>query len=358
MFDETSLYALLARALDALPQGFPPTELGIEIELLKIMFSEDEARIAACLSDQWEAADDIASRMHLPHRRVLSILRLMSMKEQLQGRTYQGVRQYRLNQFIVGSWEATMFRLQGEKAHRFAHLSEEYVSLTGGLAGIMTPSPAIHRVIPAQSAVKTEWVLPYDDVKVILMEAQSFFLRDCVCRKAQDALNQRRCTFTRRACLSFSHFQRPSGSDSITKHEALAFLDEAERMGLVHTVSNVAKGVNYVCNCCGCCCGILRGIAEFGLKDSVAQANYFVFWDEQTCSLCGQCVFRCQTNAITVDDTSVSIDGRRCIGCGLCVTACPQQALVLALKPEDEILVPPGDLAHWETLRKAQRGLR
>ena len=56
--------------------------------------------------------------------------------------------------------------------------------------------------------------------------------------------------------------------------QALAALDEAERVGLVHTVSNVASGIGYVCNCCGCCCGLLRGINDWGVEHSVAQANY------------------------------------------------------------------------------------
>ena len=62
---------------------------------------------------------------------------------------------------------------------------------------------------------------------------------------------------------------------AISHEEALAVLDEAERVGLVHTVSNVASGIGYVCNCCGCCCGLLRGINEWGIEHSVAQANYF-----------------------------------------------------------------------------------
>ena len=348
-------YRRLAQALDDLPHGFPPTDIGIELEILKILFTPEEARLAQGLSDQWETAEDIARRLGLPSRRVAAVLRLMGRKELVQGRTSGEVRQYRLNQFIVGSWETTMFRLKGEEAHRLAHLTEEYVMATGGLVGIMRPDPAIHRVIPAQSGVKTEWILPYDDVKAVLMEAESFFLRDCVCRKAQDLLGKRQCSFTRRACLSFSPFPRPPGQDSISRDEALAFIDEAEREGLVHTVSNVATGINAVCNCCGCCCGILRGIVEFGVNRSVAHANYVVVLDESSCSACGLCRERCHVGAIELTEGEVHIDRVRCIGCGLCASSCPSQALEMQLKPPDEILHPPGDLASWERLRRANR---
>ncbi len=101
-------------------------------------------------------------------------------------------------------------------------------------------------------------------------------------------------------------------------------LDEAERVGLVHTVSNVASGIGYVCNCCGCCCGLLRGINEWGIEHSVAQANYFAEIDPLTCTACGTCEERCQVDAIAVSDDGVRVVRREsCIGCGLCVTGCP-----------------------------------
>ncbi len=135
-------------------------------------------------------------------------------------------------------------------------------------------------------------------------------------------------------------------------------LDEAERVGLVHTVSNVAWGIGYVCNCCGCCCGLLRGINEWGIEHAVAQANYFAEIDPLACTACGTCEERCQVDAIAVRDDGVRVVRREsCIGCGLCVTGCPAEAARLRRKPEDEIVTPPATRGAWERVRLRARGL-
>jgi ferredoxin len=239
--------------------------------------------------------------------------------------------------------------------HEFAHLVEKYLA-EGGAVGIMKPQPALHRVVPAQQAVKSEWILPYDDVKKVLLSARTFGLRDCICRVQQDHIG-RRCDFPLRTCLFFSATERPPTPYDIPKEEALAFLDKAEEMGLVHTVSNVMKGIGYVCNCCGCCCGILRGITDFGIKNSVAQANYFSEIDPDQCLGCEKCVERCQVHAISKKNGKAKVDRERCIGCGLCVTGCPNNAARLQRKPDAETIHPPSDFAAWEHERLRNRGL-
>ncbi|MDQ7792877.1 MAG: 4Fe-4S binding protein [bacterium] len=351
------LYRRLAQALDHLPYGFPGTDSGVELEILRVMFAPDEAEIAGRLSEEWETAAQVAARAGLDGRDAEAKLRLMAMKGLVKAEKREGERMFSLNQFIVGSWEATMFRLEGDVAHRMAHLTEEYVAATGGLAGIMTPAPSIHRVVPARGTVKSEWILPYDDVRAFLTDARSFVLRDCVCRKQHDLLESRRCSFPRRSCLSFSPADRPAGPDSISRDEALAFLDEARSIGLVHTVSNVAKGINYVCNCCGCCCGILRGVVEYGLKDSVAQANYYCSVDKDACAGCGVCVDRCQVGAIRLEEEYAVADKDKCVGCGLCVPTCATGAAQLRLRPDAELVRPPEDLGAWAALRRANRNL-
>jgi hypothetical protein len=142
---------------------------------------------------------------------------------------------YRLAPFIVGIYESQRERMD----HELAHLVEEYMA-DGGAVGIMRPEPALHRVVPAQKAVKSEWILPYDDVKAILLKSKTFRLRDCICRKQQDLVG-RKCEFPLKTCLSFSSFESPPNEYDISKEEAPAFLDKVEEIGLVHTVSNVMK---------------------------------------------------------------------------------------------------------------------
>ncbi|MBQ8287806.1 MAG: 4Fe-4S binding protein [Clostridia bacterium] len=51
--------------------------------------------------------------------------------------------------------------------------------------------------------------------------------------------------------------------------------------------------------------------------------------DMDTCVLCGLCVKKCPTSAITVDRAakSWSIDREGCVLCGSCITACPKKSL-------------------------------
>lgn len=263
----------------------------------------------------------------------------------------KGKLSFRLAPFVVGIYESQKKNMD----HEFAHLFEDYMA-NGGAAGIMKPQPALHRVIPAQKAVKSELILPYDDVKAILLKSKTFRLRDCICRMQQDHIG-RKCDFPLRTCLSFSSVESRPNQENISKDEALAFLDKAEEMGLVHTVSNVMKGIGYVCNCCGCCCGILRGITDWGIENSVAHANYYATIDADECLGCGTCRKRCQVHAIS-DSNGVSVvDRRKCIGCGLCVTGCPNGVAKLEKKPEKEIVSPPANFEAWEHERLHNRGL-
>ncbi len=345
------VYKQLAKALDRLPNGFPRTPSNVEILILKKIFSFEEAWFGSQLSGAMESVQDIARRVGLSIEETQVRLSNMAKRGLLWHHTYKGRTHFRLAPFIVGIYEAQLESMD----HELAHLFERYM-LDGGAVGIMKPQPALHRVVPAQKAVKSEWILPYDDIKAIILEAKTFHLQNCICRVQQDYIG-RKCNFTLRTCLSFSTSERPPRSGDISKAEALAFLDKTEELGLVHTVSNVMKGFGYICNCCGCCCGILRGITEWGIEKSVAYANYYSVIDPDKCQGCGICKERCQVNAIHEQNGIFAVNLEKCIGCGLCVTGCPNNAAKLQRKPMNEIVDPPVNFATWERERSYNRGL-
>jgi ferredoxin len=204
--------------------------------------------------------------------------------------------------------------------------------------------------------MKSEQIMPYDDVRAVLLASKSFSLRDCICRLQQDHMD-RSCDFPLATCLSFSDRERPLREGDISQAEALALLDWCEETGLVHTVSNVMQGLGYVCNCCGCCCGILRGINDYGIQKSVAYANYFAVIDAALCSDCGACRERCPVQAVVAGEGASLVERERCIGCGLCVTGCPNEVARLERKPEAELVLPPVDYGAWELARLQDRGM-
>ena len=344
-------YEKLAGALDQLAGAFPRTKSGVELQILRRIFSPEEALIACNMSGTSEAADAIAERINQPAEEIGEKLKAMLRRGIIWSSRKDGIRNYRLAPFIVGIWEEQWDVMD----HELAHLCEQYF-LEGGLAGIMRPSPAMNRVVPAHRAIKTETILPYEDVKAVIMAAKRFGLRECICRKQQDMVGTRKCDFPLDVCLNFSMADRPPRPHDITQEEALKLLDRAEEIGLVHTVGNVVEGVYYVCNCCGCCCAVLRGVTRFGIENSVAKANYYAVVDADECNACGICEDRCQVNACTVADVA-TIDLARCIGCGLCVTGCDSEAVRLERRPDAEIIRPPEDFKAWEEQRLRNRGL-
>jgi hypothetical protein len=153
----SDVYEQFADALGRLPSGFPRTASKVEIAILKKIFSPEEASLASQLSGHREPLDAIAESVGLTAEEAGT--RLMTMAESglvwfdQQARTPR----FRLAPFIVGIYEAQLDRMD----HELAHLVEDYLA-NGGAAGIMKPQPALHRVIPAQRAAKSEWILPYD----------------------------------------------------------------------------------------------------------------------------------------------------------------------------------------------------
>jgi len=345
------VYEQLAEALNNLPNGFPRTPSNVEIRILRKIFSPEEASLAGQLTGSMKPSEAIANRIGLTAEEAEAKLTKMAKRGLLWSYKEGEKSLFRLAPFVVGIYEAQLESMD----HELAHLVEEYLA-NGGAVGIMKPQPALHRVVPAQKAVKSEQILPYDDVKAILLQSKTFHLRDCVCRVQQGYIS-RKCDFPLRTCLSFSSFDRPPHPLDISKEEAIAFLDKAEEMGLVHTVSNVMKGFGYVCNCCGCCCGILRGINEWGIENSVAYANYYALIDPDECVGCGICRKRCQVHAISEQDGISVVNVKKCIGCGLCATGCPNKAAKLVRKTDKEVVSPPVDFAAWEHERLHNRGL-
>jgi hypothetical protein len=170
-------YGKLADALNKLPNVFPRTKSGVEITILKMVFSPKEAALASQLSGKYESVDNIAKRIGTTAAKVKTVLIEMARRGLIWYDEVDGVPRFRLAPFVVGFYESQLHAMN----HKFEHLVEEYFA-EGGAEGIMKPQPALHRVIPSQSAVKSEWILPYDDVKTLLQAHRMFSLRDCICR--------------------------------------------------------------------------------------------------------------------------------------------------------------------------------
>ena len=343
------LYARLAEKLDKLPNRFPATESRMELRMLSKLFSREEAELACALELDAESAEAISIRTQRNAVETRNTLKRMVAKGLIDLKKGDGGFAYALRPFVVGFYEGQLSRMDVEMAELF----EQYYHGTRG--GVLRPSPALHRIIPVDRAIPVKIsIAPYEQVAELLERAESWGVRDCICRKQQRLLGKG-CNHKLESCIVFAPvknaFARSTVDRALTKKEALDILLASEEEGLVHSSGNYREGIDYICNCCTCCCGIMRGIAEYGIRGAVAHSDYEIALDAESCSGCGACVERCQFHALSLADHGINIERTRCVGCGLCVVACPTEALSLALRDSRDILVPPATIKEWRSDR-------
>ena len=352
-----SPYQQLATRLDSLPNGFPPTADGVELRLLEMIFTPEEAGLAAQLRLTLETAPEVAERIGRDPREIRNLLKGLARKMLITvGKTENGLG-YGIMPFVVGIYEMQFASLDAEMAQVF----EDYYQKA--FAGVMQVTPQFHRIVPVSETIQAGMEInPFESAADIVAGANAWGVVDCICRK-QQALIGNPCEHPLDVCMILS--KRPGAFDGSpviqaqTQAEALATLKRAAEAGLVHSVSNTQEDVTYICNCCTCSCGILRGISEMGIANVIARSAFVNQVDEDLCQGCEICVDYCQFNALSLDEESgiVAVKEVSCVGCGVCVPACPDEALSLVRRPEDEILPIPATKYEWREERSQARGL-
>jgi electron transport complex protein RnfB len=350
------VYRRLARTLDAIPNGFPATESGADLRLLAKIFEPEEAELAAVMRLHRETAEVIAERAGVDASAARRRLKTMARKGQIRFGRREKELVFGLMPFAVGFYEEQLPRMDRELAELFEAYFQEVYSLGGRQGGL-----SVHRVIPVEEAVPAGVeIYPYERASELLENAKSWGVRDCICR-VQQKLVGKGCDRPVENCISFAPVEGAfDGSDvtrPISKEEAFQILREAEDAGLVHSPGNYRDGNYYICNCCTCCCGVLRSVAEFSIPTAVAKSDFVLVVDDDLCAGCGDCLARCQFGALALPDGVCVVDPGRCVGCGLCVVVCPSEALHLERRPPGEVPPPPADFMDWMAQRAKERGL-
>ena len=342
MEQKNQVYVKLQKHLDKQAVGFPATRSGAEIKLLKHIFAPDEAEIACCLSYKYEPLETIFSRAgHL----VDSLEELENRLDRIlknggiESKTKDGVRHYCSAPLVVGMYEFQGHRLTPEFLEDFS----EYTSdRRFGLEFLGTKLPQMRTIPVARSIHPQHNVSTFDEVMTLLQQAQApFAILECICRKKK-SIEGGTCEVTDRqeTCLAIGPMGRmalQSGAGKeITREEAIMTIEQNQKQGLVLQPSNTQKA-EFICSCCGCCCGMLGIHQDLPKPLEFWVANFYAAVDRVTCEGCGACVKRCQVGAVSVaakkQPAVVNLD--RCIGCGLCVPACPAQSITLVKKANE-----------------------
>ncbi|HNX23104.1 MAG TPA: 4Fe-4S binding protein [Spirochaetota bacterium] len=352
MATDEIIYRRLQEHMNRMPVGFPKSETGADIRILKQLFTEEEARVALELSMLPETIDRIYPRikdMGYTKEQAEDMLNSMYKKGLVLGGKLLpkkgGKTQYSKVQFAIGLFELQLNQLKKEVAADMSEYSNTFKD-----EFFMKGRPVQMRTIPIGKSIKIENITAtYDDIRKIISNAKDpIVINNCVCRENKDKEGKPcKNSKERETCIALGTMAKNSiemgNGRVVSKEEVLTMLDKFEEIGFVLQPEN-NQNPQFVCCCCGCCCGVLTMAKHFHRPTEFYSSNYYAVVDPGKCNGAGTCVHRCQMGAITLKENRAVVNLDRCIGCGLCTTTC--KAGAIALKTRDKIKVPPKNHAE------------
>ena len=350
------IYEKLADAVNA-RTGYPCMKCPELYAILEFLYTPEEAEFATKLPMSLGTVEKIARKIGCSPEDAERLLEGMANKALVFTDDSRGVKAYVLVPLLPGTFEVHFMRGgTDDKTKELARLFQNYFTAVEKVR-VKVPASALGRgytAVPFSRVISVEeeipagvQIHPYDRVSKYIADSDLIAIGTCYCRHFGE-LTGNPCTKPKDNCFSFGQqakFMLERGFNKpVTKEEARQILDEAEKAGLVHCSSNTTESINFICNCCTCHCGIMESIKAAGSPHACADSSYVMRISEKDCIGCGDCVPRCQTEALALEGDKVVQAAERCIGCGLCISACPSGALQLVAR--DAAPVPPATLAE------------
>lgn len=345
MKQEDEVYRRLQRHLDKQAVEFPKTGSGADIRLLKRLFSPDEAKLARYLTYKPEPVQAVTERANHEFEagQTRALLDSMLMKGAVGWKKKDGVDHWYVMPLVVGMYEAQ----DGSPSRGLLIDAGAYMRTLAYGKSFLAVKPSQMRTIPINQSIGVErHVATYDNIRDIIQNAPGPFVAvKCICREGM-RMRRKPCSKTNRleTCLGFNDMaamalRRKHGRE-VSRGEAMDILRQNEDEGLVLQPAN-AQHPDFVCSCCGCCCGMLSVLNRLPHPVDFWSSNFQAEVMQEKCSRCGRCMTRCQVHAVTLTgpDRKAKINLTRCIGCGVCVPTCPTKSIRLLKKPTGTI--PP-----------------
>lgn len=349
------LYRQLQQRLNLYSLGFPETPSGVEIEILKTLFNEDDIGLFLAMSPKLEDPATVAARLGKPVEEIALRLEDMSRRGLLFRLRKNEIDKYGAIPFMHGLVEFQVQRFDlglGELLERY--FQEGFYKAIGETGGLFL------RTVPVRQSVALDsHVAAFEDASLLLKNADIIAVAPCICRKGKRTVGKG-CDKPLEACFMFGSMARYYIDYGLGRRveldEALGILKTCQEAGLV-TQPGTAQNPAGMCNCCGDCCGVLQAVKLHPRPAAIVFSNYQAQVNASQCTGCGACLDRCQMEAIVAVDDIYRVDLDRCIGCGLCVTACPAGAMGLGAKPADLYKTPPATSAEQMMALARKRGM-
>ena len=363
-------YQELVERLNRFPQGAPPSELLYRI--LEMLFSEREAELVSNLPIKAFTAGQAARVWRMPVGEAQTVLDELAHRAILLDIAADDGTTYVLPPPMAGFFEFSMMRVRpdldqkvlAELFYEYLNVEEDFIKalFTQGetrLGRVFVSEPSL----PVDGALH---VLDYERASQVAKDASHISVGICYCRHKMGHMD-RACDAPLDICMTFNttaaSLTRHGHARSVDVTECLDLLQEARDRGLVQFGENVQERVNFICNCCGCCCEAMIAARRFGHLHPVHTTNFLPETDTAACTGCGKCVTACPVEAMSLVSANdparpkrkvAQLDEDACLGCGVCVPACPDTNIKLA--PRGERVITPLDSVRRTVVMAIERG--
>lgn len=367
----TSVYGRLVERLNRFPQGAPPSELLFKI--LKMLFSEREAELVSLLPIRPFSAKQAARawKMDLAGaRKVLERLAGRAILLDMEDR--EGESLYVLPPPMAGFFEFSLMRVRedldqrvlSELFYQYLNVEEDFIKALFTHGETQLGRTFVHE--PALSRENALHVLDYERASEVIRSASHRGISLCYCRHKM-LHRDRACSAPMEICMTFN-----DSAASLIKHGFARPVEVAEGLDLLHLAhesrlvqfgENARERVNFICNCCGCCCEAMIAARRFAMLHPVHTTNFLPVVAEARCVGCGKCAMTCPVEAMVLVSANdphqpkrkkAKLDETRCLGCGLCVRACARGNVVLKSRPQR--VITPLDGTHRVVVMAIERG--
>src|SRR4030042_3414562 len=191
-----NIYRKLAKHLDDMPGGFPSTESGVELRILRRLFTREEAALALSLTLLPEEPAHVGRRIHLPEEETARRLEEMAKKGLIYRiQPEERPPRYMAWQFAIGIWEFHVNSLD-------RGLVEDMAEHIPQLLNVKTWKKAPQlRTIPVSPRIPVEHkVMSYESAEALVRSHRRILVAPCICRR-EKRLGGGGCGKLEEACL-------------------------------------------------------------------------------------------------------------------------------------------------------------